>query len=442
MSQKSYIWLLCGALLFSPVVWAKGTPSSKSSPRQSSAAPLAKSRVITLDKATEAALANSSQLKAAAAAMGVSEGEQRQAGALPNPAFGIEAENIAGQGPYRGTDSAEMTYGVSQLIEIGGKRSARQEAANQGYAIAKAEYEATRLNLIRDVKIAYAEAVAAKEGVVLAEKQKSLAEEILQNVTKRVNTAAEPLFQRSKSEVALATSEMALDKAQRDYSTARRKLAALWNSENADFDLDSSRFFEITPSKALTQADATKLNPDLRRLDAEEARRRALLDLEKANAIPDPTVSVGVRDFRESRQRAFVFGLSIPIPVFNLNRGNIAKAYSEVNKTLSDKQSAEIALSTELAHNQQELENAYHQAKTLKNTIIPAAQKAYELSRQGYQAGKFPYLEVLDAQRTLVEARAQYNDALRNYHNKRAEVERLTAKYQPSPDEKEDSHAD
>jgi cobalt-zinc-cadmium efflux system outer membrane protein len=70
---------------------------------------------------------------------------------------------------------------------------------------------------------------------------------------------------------------------------------------------------------------------------------------------------------------------------------------------------------------------AYVQAATLKDTVLPEAEQAFSLSRQGYESGKFAYLEVLDAQRTLAEARLQFIEALQEYHTQRANVERLTA---------------
>ncbi len=447
-------WLLCSSILFSSAAFAEDAqllaqantdapPApvalAPAEPAPATPAPLVAGGVITLDAAIERALAESPRLKSFGFARMASKGVRSQAGALPNPELGVEAENIGGQGPYKGFDSAEVTYGVSQLVEIGGKRSARKEVASQGYEIASFEYQAARLDIIRDVTIAYAEAVAAKEAVALAEKQKSLANEVLTNVTERVNAAAEPLFQRSKSEVALATSDIALDKAQRDYTIARKQLAALWGADGTAVDIDSSHFSEVSPPEPLASVESVKRNPDFVRWDAELARSRANLNLEQANAIPDPSLSVGMRDFRDSGDRAFVAGVSIPIPVFNMNRGNIERARQEVSKTESDKRSAEITIGTELSRSQQELENAYRQAQSLKNTIIPAAEKSYSLSRQGYRAGKFPYLEVLDAQRTLVEARAQYNDTLKEYHTKRAEVERLTAKHLPATNQKDEA---
>lgn len=451
MFQKHYVWLLYATVLSSPAAWAEeaallAQANTESQSAIAAAAPTQAAPtipdpvpavkplppmtagVVTLDAAIQRALAESPRLKSFGSARLASKGTRRQAGALPNPEIGLEAENVAGQGPYKGTDSAEMTAGVSQLIEIGGKRSARQEAANRGYDIANFDYKAARLDLIRDVTIAYAEAVAAQEEVKLAENQKNLANEVLGTVSKRVAAAAEPLIQKSKAEVALATSEIAFNKATRDLEIAKKKLASLWGQNGDGFTLDASDFFSIQSSEILS--DVTRrleTTPDIARLDAELARAKANLDLERANAIPDPTLSAGVRSFRETKDQAFVFGVSLPIPVFNLNQGNIERAHHEVSKSESDKQLAVLGLSNELTRAAQELQTAHDEAESLEATILPAAEKAFSLSRQGYQAGKFPYLEVLDAQRTLFEARSQYNAALRNYHTHRAEVERLTA---------------
>lgn len=391
--------------------------------------PLSIGSSITLEAAVERALAESPRLKSFGFARAATDGRRSQAGALPNPEFGIDAENFSGQGAYRGLDSAEVTYGFSQLLEIGGKRDARKEIAFQGYKVASREYDAARLDVIRDVTIAYAEAVAAKEALALAEKQKAVAGEVLDNVTERVNAAAEPLFQRSKSVVAYASSEMALDKARRDNTIARNRLAATWGAEELDGDVDSAGFFQTTAPAPMPAFEELKRNPDFAKWEAEVSRSKASFELEQANAIPDPSLSLGVRDFRDSGDWALMAGISIPLPVFNLNSGNIESARQEVSKTESDKDSASIDIMAELTRSSEELENAYRRAVSLKETVIPAAEKAFSLSRFGYRAGKFPYLEVLDAQRTLVETRIQYNESLRDYHVKRAEVERLTGKH-------------
>lgn len=413
MFQKPIIWLLGATLWYAQAASAQAPVNGN---------------VITLNAAIEKALTESPRLKSAGSAVLASKGERLQAGLRPNPEAGIEAENFAGQGPFKRADSAEFTFGVSQQFEIGGKRSARQAAANRAFEIATYEHQSARLDLIHDVTIAYAEAVAAQEEVKLAAEQKKLAGEVLESVSKRVTAAAEPLIQKSKAEVALATSEIAFSTALRELAMARNSLASLWGQEDGAYSLDASDFLAIQPPAPLMDA-AAKLTttPDIARLDAETARARANLDLERANAIPDPTVSVGVRDFRETSDQALMFGVSLPIPVWNQNQGNIAKALHEASKSESDKQVMMLDLSNALTRSAQALQSAYGEAESLKTIILPAAEKAFSLSRQGYQAGRFPYLEVLDAQRTLFEARSQYNAALKNYHIHRAEIERLTA---------------
>ena len=71
------------------------------------------------------------------------------------------------------------------------------------------------------------------------------------------------------------------------------------------------------------------------------------------------------------------------------------------------------------------LSNSYAEAVELQNNILQGAETVFEASREGYSQGKLDYLNVLDAQRTLSEARAEYIEALAAYHNSRADVERL-----------------
>jgi len=396
--------------------------------------------VLTLDLAIEKALANSPRLKASNAVLAGSKGARSQAGAWVNPEASVEGENVGGKGQYRGIQSAEITYGVSQLVEIGGKRSARIGVADQDVTLASFDLQAARLDLIRDVQLAYADAIAAQEQVKITDEQQSLAKEILSVVKQRVGAAREPMIQRSKAEVTLSTTTIAHDKAERALVTTKRALAALWGGEMDQYVLDNAAFFTITQPQPLASAEGLKKNPDFARYDAELAKSKSALDLEKANAVPDPRISAGVRDFRESNDRAFVVGLSLPIPVFNMNRGNIEKARQEVSRTENLKENTALTLNTELTRAQADYETSYHQAITLKDTILPAAQKAFSLSRQGYGEGKFSYLEVLDAQRTLYETRASYQDALRDYHRSRAEVERLTATHLSPSNHNEEPH--
>jgi cobalt-zinc-cadmium efflux system outer membrane protein len=117
--------------------------------------------------------------------------------------------------------------------------------------------------------------------------------------------------------------------------------------------------------------------------------------------------------------------------VFNANRGNIEKAQSEISKTESDNRHAMLTMSAEMKKAKQQMDAAYFQAETLNEKIMPSANKAFRLAREGYGLGRFPYLEVLDAQRSLFDVKQQYIASLKEFHTSKAQVERLIATHLP-----------
>lgn len=394
------------------------------------AADTASEAKLTLDQAITLAIDNSPDIKGADAVYGMAKGERRQASALPNPNIGLEAENIAGTGAYGGTDNAELTFGVNQQIQIGGKRSARISAADTGKAIARYGQSTTRLDLIRNVEAAFADAVAAQEQSVIAQEQVKLARDVYKTVNKRVSAAAEPLVQRNKAKILLANAELAAEQAKSQKSAALKILSALWNNAQTVSVLSTEEFYKAGKPKFDSGSEALlKKTPDYRQQTANVEQAKSLLDLEKANAIPDPTLSFGIRDFRSTNDQALVVGVSVPLPVFNANRGNIDKAHYQSVKADTDRQRMLLDGQTALAEQSQILQNAWLTASRIKNDILPEAQEAFRQAQRGYNAGKFAYLEVLDAQRTLTDTRMTYIQALRDYHVSHAQVERLTAQH-------------
>lgn len=442
MSQyKLPVWLLCATMLTSAPAFAEPEKQTEPSPPAAVAAPV-KATGFTLDDAIAKALVQSPRLQAFGSGVAAAKGELRQSTAWVNPEVGVEAENVAGQGAYKGFDSAEVTYGVTQEITIGGKISARENIAGKGLEIANLDYQAAALDVIRDVTSAYAEAVAAEENVRLATEQKELAQDVLKSVSVRVGAAAAPLIQKSRAEVELSTAIIAQDTAMREREIARKNLAALLGEERLMPTLDSAAFYAVAKPDVTNAEEKLKSNPDLVKLNSGLEQSKARLDLERANAIPDPRLSVGVRDFRDSGDQAFVVGVSLPIPVFNANRGNIEKARNELSRTELENRSATLTVNADLTRAEQQMENAYLRADTLKTEILPSADKAFRLAREGYGLGRFPYLEVLDAQRSLFGVKQQHIAALKEFHTAKAQVERLTAAHLSKIQDKGATHAE
>ena len=382
--------------------------------------------VLTLPDAIQNALDYSPRLRSAVAGVEAAKGVENQARYLPNPEIGFEAGNIVGSGHFGGTDSGEFTYSLTQTVEIGGERSARRNAAKAARGAAGTALMAEQLNIRRDVRIAYYDALAKDEAVRLAVEREQLAKDVLQTVSEQVQAAVEQEIQLSKAEVAYTTSVIARERKEHELKIARGKLAGLLGVYALNNSLDHAHFFELEAPGSIENYRAN-LNriPDIKRFLHVKTEKESLLDLERARTIPNPDFSLGVRDFKGSDDHAFVFSVSLPIPVFNRNSGNVAKARAEVKQAANDARQAELILEHQLAESWEQWSTYYSEARRLRRELVPSAEKAFKLARVGFAEGRSSYHEVLDAQRTLFDARSQYYDSLRRYHVARANVERL-----------------
>jgi cobalt-zinc-cadmium efflux system outer membrane protein len=122
-----------------------------------------------------------------------------------------------------------------------------------------------------------------------------------------------------------------------------------------------------------------------------------------------------------------VVNLSIPIPVFDRNQGNLQEAYQRLNKAKDEQTAAELLLRTELSRAYQALLAAQNEIKLLHDEVLPGARSAFEVANRGYELGRFSFLEMLDAQRALFQNRVLYVRALANYQRLINEIERLIA---------------
>jgi cobalt-zinc-cadmium efflux system outer membrane protein len=383
---------------------------------------------LTLHAAISRALDHSPRLRSATAVRDAAEGEVVQSNYWSNPQLTFEAENIAGTGQYSGLGSGEYTYGLIQQIPMGGKRATAQTAAQAGSDAAALAIEAERLILARDVHIAYEQVLTEAEAVQLAIEQEQLANDVLQSVKKRVNAAAEPDIQLSKAQVAVDTAAIALQQEKQQLALAKLQLAQLWGATELDVSLDHAHFFALEAPQPLEYyRNNLEQLPDIRRLVHLQAQKQALMQWEQAQNTPDPSISLGVRDLRGSNDQAFVLGVSLPIPVLNRNQGNITRARAQLMQAESDAEQTTLLLQQELAGAWHNWQTAFVEAERLRGRLIPTAEKAFRQAREGYDAGRFSYLEVLDAQRTLFDARKQYHLALQRYHTSRAQLERLTS---------------
>ena len=380
---------------------------------------------LTLRDALALALERNPELGAFSQEVRAAEGAVMQAGVLPNPVLDLSGDNLRNARKAEAGDRT-TTIQIGQLIELGGKRAARIRLAESGRDLASWDYEAKRLEILSAVAQRMVDVLVGQSREALAGESVVLSAQVADAVGKRVLAGKVSPVEETKARLALASAGIELEQAKRELAGARKALGALWGEANPSFRKaagDLEQLAALPGYEAL--AERMRSNPELARWASEISRRQAGVDAERAKAIPDVTVSAGVTRFSEFDDRAYMVGISIPIPVFDRNRGGIMEANRRLDKASDERRAVEARLSVDLAQSYQRLAAVGAEIQTLRTTLLPDAQSAYEAVTKGYQLGKFGFLDVLDAQRTLFQTRSQHLRALADYQRGVADIERL-----------------
>jgi cobalt-zinc-cadmium efflux system outer membrane protein len=349
-----------------------------------------------------------------------------QAGLSPNPEVEAETENFAGSGEYQGFNAAETKLYLSQLIELGGKRAKRSRYAMLERELAGWDYEVTRLNVLARTRLAFMNVLFSQERLSLQEELLQLADEVLQTTAARVKAGKISPMEEIKAEVDRSASVIDVKRARFDLKVARRKLSHAWGGTTPTFGEAEGRLVKLLPVPALAVLEKKVLqNPDVGRWTTAVERHRAGVDLEEANGIPDLTVKLGAKYHNDVDDTAFVVGLSIPIPIFDRNQGAALEARERLSKSKEESRAVWVRVVNRLAETYHDLSRAHMEATDLAGQVVPGAEAAFKASEEGFREGKFDYLDLLDAQRTLVSMKLRHLDALFEYQRSRTVIERL-----------------
>ncbi|BCJ06604.1 cytochrome c [Pseudomonas sp. RtIB026] len=374
---------------------------------------------LSLEQALDAAFAQNPDFAAIGREIGIAEGERRQAGLIPNPELSWEVEDTR-------RDTSTTTVTLSQALELGGKRGARIEVAEAGQAIARLELERQRNSLRADVIQAFHAALRAQTALELAQQSQVLTERGLRVVEGRVRAGQSSPVEATRAQVQLAQAEAAVRRARTERGVANQALARLTGSAEARFDrLDASNLSPGPAPQTERLLAKVEQTAEWRLAAAQIERGDASLGSEKAQRIPNLTVSLGSQYSREDRERVNVVGLSMPLPLFDRNQGNVLAAARRADQARDLRNAVDLRLRSETRSALEQWGTAMGEVQAYDRTILPAAQQAVDTATRGFEMGKFAFLDVLDAQRTLIEARGLYLEALAQATDARAQVERI-----------------
>jgi outer membrane protein, heavy metal efflux system len=381
---------------------------------------------LSLRQALALALMNNPELAGSSWEVRSAEARRLQANLPPNPELEVNVENFGGTGAVRGTGAAETTLQLGQLIELGDKRMKRNRVAALDRDLAGWDYEARRLDVYAQTTRSFVTLLAAQEKTALAGELMRISQQVKDTATERVNSGKAAPLEQNKAEVALGLSKLELEQAKQEVESQRQQLASLWGAAEAQFTIAEGHFQTVAAIPTRQQLSALlEKNPDIARWRTEMEQRQAALALARAKGIPDITIRGGGKYLAESADAAFVAGISVPLPLFDRNQGNIRESRFNLAKAHADRQAAEARAHASLADAYQLLAVSFTEIQILTGDVLPAAEKAFDAANEGYRHGKFAYLDVLDAQRTLFELKVQSIEARAAYHRAAADVERL-----------------
>ncbi|OGA95116.1 MAG: cobalt-zinc-cadmium resistance protein [Burkholderiales bacterium RIFCSPHIGHO2_12_63_9] len=418
------IKLAAGAL----AIWlsASGGAFSQSLPqgpvvgeRAPQAAAAAAPQPFSLAKAIELALEGNPEVAAAKRQWEATEGQVLQGRLRPNPELAYSLEDTRSK-------TRTQSWQLNLPVELGGKRAARTKAAEKSREQAQAQLAELKATVRANVAAAYFDVLTAQERWVLARDSAALAKSSTDTVSKRVAAGKVSPVEESKARVAEAGVRVELAQAASEQRNALSRLFALLGRIDTPFTVLEGKAENLPSAPSL--ADLQPLissSPGMVLARIEVDRRKALTALEQSKRVPDVTVSFGMQRSNETQRNVLLFGVSVPLPVFDRNQGNLLEALKLEDKARDELQAATVRLHSEVAQARERLSTITAEVQSLQQDVLPGAKSAYDAATIGFENGKFNFLEVLDAQRTYFTAKSQYLKALGEAHRAAADIDRL-----------------
>jgi cobalt-zinc-cadmium efflux system outer membrane protein len=412
--RRLLLWPLgLAAALFSPFAVQAQPETSTTTTSARAAAPLS------LAAATALAEAYSPSVSAARREFEASEAELRQADLPPNPELAVLLED-----ERRATRTTTAQLNIP--LELGGKRAARVAEARRASELAQAGLLGAQSELRAQLLAAFFRVLVAQERVKLAGASAELSTRGADATARRVAAGKISPVDETRARVEQANVGLELADARAELQSARQALAAFWGSNELGHAQVEGKL-DALPVRADAQQLLAALDtaPTLEASRLEWERRKATVDVERSKQTPDLTLNVGAKRSNDTQITQAVIGVTVPLPLFDRNEGRLQAALSRADKAEDDYRATRIRLVGEARQAASQLALARNSAETLKTTILPAAQQAHDAATRGFEAGKFGFLDVLDAQRSLLQARVRYLGVVASAYHAAATLDRL-----------------
>ncbi len=314
--------------------------------------------------------------------------------------------------------SGEWYFGISQELEFPGKRLLRGKIASREAGEILQDVELLKLDIVFQVKEAFYNLLLSQEKLKYAQQNLELAQDYSNkadlkyeagDVAKVEALRARVETSKAANEVRIASNEVRLAKAGLNFLLARKRYAPLevtGDLKKSPIDLNEDELI----------ARALSFRPEIKRINLGLERENLTKKQGYMSYLPD--FELGVNKHRIIGEGEFWdFTLSFPIPLFfwQPKKGEIAEAESNIRALTKEAEYLHNAITLEVEEATLNAVTASNQIRLFEEEILTQAEEVYNMFLFSYQEGEIGGIELIEARRTLIEARTSYADALYNY---------------------------
>ncbi|MBX3185571.1 MAG: TolC family protein [Labilithrix sp.] len=343
----------------------------------------------------------------------------------PNPEIDVGGSKLVGGTPPDGLSEIEAK--VTVPLPVFGQVAARAAAASALVSVAEATVASLLWERASEIQRAMVERAYADARVVMLERNIEELDRIRRIVAVRATAGASGAYDVLRVDTAAGTIRATLDNARVERARADAKLVALVADPeltSTPIDRESLAAFRGSDDEGVLVRGALERRPDLALARRGARAAEAQATQKRREAIPTPSLYGGALWVQGPYGLQITAGVSVPLPLFDRNQGAIGRALAEAQGAELLARALETRIRAEVSGAWRARRDARAALDVFRAQSLVAATELLGRAERTYQVGAFSITELLDAHRTMWEARIQELDLDRQRAEAEAEVER------------------
>jgi cobalt-zinc-cadmium efflux system outer membrane protein len=437
MKQKKYFKLL---VLGVAVLSATGLKTSAEEPQRAATKSGEAAKAVTLDALVAESLEKNPELNFYKAEIAAAKGERRTSGTIPNPELNAEIGRKRVSGSGLSSEGTAWSISVLQPFEYPGRIALRKAIANRQIELAEIGYGQFRAALAARVRTLGYGLLVAQEKSDAAQKVANRGQELVEVLVQRDPAGVTPLLETRIIEASVIVAKKRATEATKDANIALYELNQLRGAPlEAPLRIANTNLkFEPIASPEVLLAIARTNNFEIRTRQVELAQQGLRVDLNRNEK--KPSISAGPfysQEGGDEKERIIGLGLSMPLPLWNRNQGNIETAEARQQQAETSLLVTQRGIERALLEKISSYNALLNQMSFWRPDSLKQLSDAAELGDRHYRLGSLPISTYTELQEKFLEATEAILDTQREALEGRQEIERLIGEPIPTKSHKE-----